>query len=280
MIKHALDWAGRGLPVFPLQPKSKIPFGGTHGCKDATRDDAAIREWWQRWPQANIGVATGDGFFVVDLDGPEAQQWFVDSGGRHGAADPTLTVKTARGWHLYFWAPCEIPNSTSLLGPHVDVRGTGGYVVGSPSVHPSGNIYKTVRDLAIAEAPRWLTDLAIPDEKPFEAPQADIPAACQSDFNPKYVRAAVESELDAVANSGEGGRNVALLCAAIKLGTLSAAGAIAKPAAEAALFAAAAKSGLPAFEIRKTLASGFRYGEKHPRSAPQMNKGGRHGSSL
>jgi Bifunctional DNA primase/polymerase, N-terminal len=297
MINHALQWVDRGFAVFPCRPRDKAPewrlvpkdkdpadkpIEGSGGFKKANRDPGVVRDWWKRVPDANIGVVPGEGFFVLDLDGPDAVSWFINASGRHGEPDKTLTVKTREGrFHLYFYAECDIPCSTGRIAPHVDVKaGTDGYVIGAPSIHPDGHTYKIVRDLPIAEAPRWLTDLAIPDEKPFEAPQADIPAACQSDFNPKYVRAAVESELDAVANSGEGGRNVALHCAAIKLGTLSAAGAIARPAAEAALFAAAARSGLPAFEIRKTLASGFKYGEKHPRSAPQMNKGGRYGSSL
>jgi hypothetical protein len=254
MIKHAFDWAGRGLPVFPLQPKSKIPFGGTHGCKDATRDEASIREWWQRWPQANIGVATGNGFFVVDLDGEEAQQWFVNSCGRHGAADPTLTVKTARGWHLYFWAPCEIPNSTSMLGPHVDVRGGGGYVVGSPSIHPSGHVYKTVRDLAIAEAPRWLTDLAIPGPAPERVveilPPERMPFA--NKFSPKQLAGV----LRVVAESTEGERNQRLFWGVCRIREMAAQGKMPLSDGKMLLAEAAYRCGLPPLEIRRTLASG------------------------
>lgn len=270
MISHALSWASRGLPVFLLQPKRKIPFAGTHGFKDATHDEDAIRHRWAQNPDANIGIATGNGFFVLDLDGPEATSWFINASGRHGEPDRTLTIRTRESrFHLFFWAPCEIPCSASRIAPHVDIKGDGGYVVGAPSIHPDGHAYKIVRDLPIAEAPRWLTDLAIPDEiQTIEYHRQDVHVACHSDFNPKYVRAAIENELNAVASAGEGQRNIVLHSAAIKLGTLFAAGAISRASTEEALFAAAAASGLPAFEIRRTLASGFKFGERHPRQVP------------
>ena len=60
-IYHAaVDYIKRGLAVLPLEPKGKRPLT-TNGCKDATRDAAQIKAWWQRWPDANIGIAMGSG---------------------------------------------------------------------------------------------------------------------------------------------------------------------------------------------------------------------------
>ena len=53
--------------MFPLKPRDKVP-ATTHGVKDATTDEATIREWWAKTPNANIGFATGDGIVVVDID--------------------------------------------------------------------------------------------------------------------------------------------------------------------------------------------------------------------
>jgi hypothetical protein len=169
MIAAALSWAGRDLAVLPLKPRDKIPLGSLvpHGLKDASRDPDIIRDWWRRAPKANIGVRTGDGHFVLDLDGPEAAAWFGNACGRHGGAEHTLTVRTGGGgFHVFFACPIEVPNSAGRLAPGVDIRGEGGYVVAAPSIHPSGHVYQIARDLPIAEAPAWLVDLALPEPVP------------------------------------------------------------------------------------------------------------------
>jgi len=91
MIDQALAWVDRRFAVFPLKPRDKIPLGALvpHGAKDASRDLAVIRDWWRREPQANIGIATGGGHFVVDLDGAEAKGAWINMCGRHGAPERT-----------------------------------------------------------------------------------------------------------------------------------------------------------------------------------------------
>ena len=68
-LKAALDYAARGLPVFPCDPRGKRPLTA-NGFKAATRDEAQIRAWWQRQPDAMIGLPTGhaSGVFVLDID--------------------------------------------------------------------------------------------------------------------------------------------------------------------------------------------------------------------
>ncbi|MGH3500813.1 MAG: bifunctional DNA primase/polymerase, partial [Nocardioidaceae bacterium] len=55
----ALWYAEQGLHVFPLEPKGKRPYPGSHGCKEATADLDQVRAWWSARPEANIGIATG-----------------------------------------------------------------------------------------------------------------------------------------------------------------------------------------------------------------------------
>jgi len=65
----ALAYARRGLPVFPCQPTGKAPLTGS-GFWDATTDEARIRAWWSRSPDANVGLPTGrrSGVLVLDVD--------------------------------------------------------------------------------------------------------------------------------------------------------------------------------------------------------------------
>jgi hypothetical protein len=122
-----------------------------------------IAAWWDRWPNANLGVVTGcvSGLVVLDLDGPEA----VAYAKRHGVP-LTPTVATGKGWHIYFQYPGQpVQNAASLDGVKgLDVRANGGYVVAPPSIHPSGRQYRwapgrSPNDLPLAPCPAWLLDL-------------------------------------------------------------------------------------------------------------------------
>ena len=159
LLKAALVYARRGVPVFPCERGAKRPLT-RNGHWDATSDRRAIERWW-RWPSANIGFPTGEksGIVVLDVD--------VDDGGleslakleREGAPVPkTATTRTGGGGlHLFFRYPrgTEIRNSAGLLGSGLDVRGEGGYVVVPPS--RTQGPYEWVDRSPLAEA-SWLID--------------------------------------------------------------------------------------------------------------------------
>lgn len=136
----ALRYAQQGWFVFPLKPREKQPLS-QRGFQDATTDAKTIGGWWQRWPDANIGLWPGPSkLFVVDIDGPIGEQTASALG---LLAEPTLTCVTGRkdgGRHLYFHGP-GFPVSNVDLGPGLDIRSHGGYVVVPPSIHPSGAPY-------------------------------------------------------------------------------------------------------------------------------------------
>ncbi len=69
MLKLALKYAKYGWHVFPVT-QSKTPFPNTNGCKDATTNETEIRNFWNKFPDANIAIATGrkSGIFVLDVD--------------------------------------------------------------------------------------------------------------------------------------------------------------------------------------------------------------------
>jgi len=130
---------------------------------NAASDDAEqIMEWFERWPDANLGLATGrrSGVYVVDVDkkndGPSRWQELLD---RHGETSTATSMTGGGGFHLFFEAPpFELPNSTGRLASGIDTRGDGGYVVLPPSVHESGKTYEWSSWVKTRPLPNWISD--------------------------------------------------------------------------------------------------------------------------
>lgn len=143
-LDQALAYTESGWAVFPLRPNTKLPLT-QHGFKDATTNPERVRQWWTKYPNANIGLATGQtsGVVVVDVDVKNDAKGRESLASIRGlAADATLTAATpSGGWHLYFVAPAEGVRSRSGILPGIDIRGEGGYVV-APGSEIDGKPYE------------------------------------------------------------------------------------------------------------------------------------------
>jgi hypothetical protein len=136
-----------------------------NGCKDASRDLEQVRKWWEAYPAANIGLATGtdSGVWVLDLDGPEGCAALAELERKHGKLPETAVSKTAKGEHYFFRVEdgTSIRNSVRVL-PEIDTRGDGGYVIVPQSTHSTGVEYlwaSSPEEVEIAPAPAWLLEL-------------------------------------------------------------------------------------------------------------------------
>lgn len=193
-LEAALSYACMGWRVMPLHwPKfgpgtvacsCRDPKCGsvgkhpvvTNGSKDATTNPATIRGWWEKWPIANVGIATGaeSGLAVLDVDprhgGNETLAGLMDE---HGELPETIAASTGSGGaHLFFKHPgCKFPNSANKIGPGIDTRGEGGYVVAAPSKHASGECYaweplSGPTDRTPCTFPHWMLGKVILPPKP------------------------------------------------------------------------------------------------------------------
>lgn len=149
MLNHALRYARRGLAVFPLRPRGKEPLT-KNGCRDATCDEGQITRWWKRWPDANIGMATGaasGGIVVLDVDNDDDRGVYGSDSvmlweSEFSPVPATWMSLTGRGGvHYLFRSERPVRNRAGVLDG-VDVRGDGGYIVVPPSVHPNGRAYE------------------------------------------------------------------------------------------------------------------------------------------
>ena len=182
----------------------------------ATTDGATIDEWWKRWPDAGIGIATGKAsrVWVLDLDGEQAIAWWTAKVREHGKC-PTRGSKTGRGRHLWWEWPeddtIEIVNSGGTVAPGVDVRGDGGYVIAPPTMHRSGVRYEWLTSGPYAEetatAPEWLLELVKKEPKP-PAPAFTVPKVVTPRELKRVFSAAVDNDPDVRRRIGEraGGR--------------------------------------------------------------------------
>ncbi len=185
---EALTYAKMSIPIFPCKPHRKEPLTA-HGFKDASTDTSRIRTWWSRWPDANIATPTGKRFGKIVVGGKIFRLVVVDGDPRNGAYDTlaelheegyelplTFTVKTGGGgFHQYLRCPAgvEIRNSEGKLGPGLDIRGEGGYVLVPPSV--TEERYEVLHKRPLAEMPEWLIErLTAPSRTP-ESNVATIP---------------------------------------------------------------------------------------------------------
>src|SRR5579871_1443955 len=163
-LEIALRNAARGFRVHPLRGKDAF-------LKDwpnvATRDEAQIRAWAERYSGHNVGVAGGPDVCIVDSDrvsrlkelaGDHAAEWFhtfsVTSGRPDRAHFYYRMTDGARELGNKTWAEKDIKGNLFELKVH------GGQVVAEGSVHPdTGNVYKIVQDLPLIPLPAGLLAL-------------------------------------------------------------------------------------------------------------------------
>ncbi len=218
----ALAYARAGLPIFPLHPRSKIPYGKPkpeegkpghfcdaplhqHGHLDATTDPVVITAWWTVHPDANIGMATGHGIDVLDVDGAKGEASLAALVAARWALPETCEVRTGRpggGRQLDFLSGAW-PNSVSGLGPGLDTRGLGGFVLRPPSVHPSGAVYAFTNFSKPAPAPYWLTALLY--RKPEPVAVSFVPRVRSSNEDDAIEQASRHLAGLSAAIEGQGG---------------------------------------------------------------------------
>lgn len=255
LLDAALDYAGRGWPVLPLKPRDKRPIT-EHGLHDATCDLELIRSWWTATPDANIGLRTGIAFDVVDADSEDAWSKVMDLD-PHGQG-PIAT--TGKGAHLLYQVS-GIGNRAGVL-PSTDYRGTNGYVVGPPSVHPNGETYRwiTPPDAPLSPLPEQLRR-ALDPPRPLVAPAGPLPVLANS---AGYGNAALRAECQKLSSAPEGTRNHSLNDAAFRVAQLIDCDLL-EPDALEVVANVARQIGLSEVELNRTIDSAIKGAKMNPR---------------
>jgi hypothetical protein len=227
----------RGISIFPCNPKKRPLIDG--GFKNASTDPDVIKEWRQKWPEALIGVPTGEKFVVVDADlqWPEAQEWYAK-------ANVPLTrmhVTKSGGRHLLFRPDDKVGCSAGKIWPHIDTRGKGGYIIWWPAEG-----MEVLHGGALAEIPKWIIKKVNPPAPPQREP---MQLRCDADLDPL---------LRVIMQAREGERNNATFWAACRLAEHVYSGQLSDGDMVSLVVGAATRNRLPLTEAKQIANSALR----------------------
>jgi hypothetical protein len=274
-LAAALGYVERTWPVFPCRwdgPARKRPLT-PNGFRDATADPDRIERWWRQWPEALVAAPTGAtiGAIALDIDIRHdiANGWdSLEDLGHPVLPDSPVVHTPSGGCHWYFANPeRELKCSTGLLGPGLDIRATGGYVIlPSPGSGYEWDPHCNLDTVPLAPAPNWLW--------PPKLSRAGFPKAPLRPVQglSPYGTAAVEAACSAIVRAPAGEQERTLNAECFSVGTAVGAGLVPAPLALRALLTAAAA--MPdhdpakpwrSEEIDLKVRRAFAAGQTHPR---------------
>ncbi len=188
LIREAIAWAERGIPVFPCG-KDKSPLT-QNGFYDAEVDPSKVRQLFEFYGNAAamIGGRMGDGIFAVDVDiykGEDVKAW-LKSCLDDGTLVETRIHETVSGG-LHFLYEGEARSCAPRHG--VEIKGDGGYIIlpGTPGY--------TVRSEGIAEAPLSLVEAirySISSSRGSTVSQLEAKVLSGSDFHNSLTQIAAK----------------------------------------------------------------------------------------
>lgn len=164
-VETAQRYLARGWSVLPLRARDKRPLAVWEPLQNSRPSAEQVTDWFSRWPDANIGIVTGEisNLIVLDIDPEHGGDASLDRLERqYGRLPATVeTITGGGGRHLYFAHPGGLIRNRTGLAQGIDLRGDGGYIVAPPSIHPSGRPYvwaagHSPEDVALAGPPRWI----------------------------------------------------------------------------------------------------------------------------
>jgi putative DNA primase/helicase len=272
----ARDW--RVFPCIPCGPRRKNPLT-RNGFHDASTNLVVIAGWWQRWPDALIGIATGaaSGFVVLDVDVKYSNRYGFDTLDALGFGvlpETPMAHTTSGGLHIYFALAtgveigCTEGDKGRGVGRGLDWRGTGGYVIApSPGSGYCWDPYWNFDTIPLAKVPPAL----VPRE--VDRPSASMPVKPDLGLS-RYAETALDTACRQIIAAPPGQQETTLNAECFALGTLAGAGAIPSDFARRVLIWAAHQ--MPDHdpcrpwrdrEVENKVNRAFSDGMRHPREA-------------
>lgn len=180
-LQEALRYQSLGFSVFPVWKGTKNkPILPWKKYMTSRPSETEIRDWWTKYPEANIALVTGkiSGIFALDTE-----KDFDLSNLK--IPENTFTVKTGSGGrHFYFKLPqsLEVGTHVEIWGKDpknkADIKAEGGYIVAPPSFNEEkGTFYEIISGKVeeITECPEWLLEeIGKREVERFSVPLSEI----------------------------------------------------------------------------------------------------------
>jgi P4 family phage/plasmid primase-like protien len=144
-IEEAIAWyRAQKINFIPLKIRDKRPIGAWSEYMERKITDEEVEIFFKK-SQHNIGIIMGEqsaNLFVLDMDSLEIFDKYFPK------KDGLVYVRTGRGAHVYFRAKSALKTLKCFddAGREImTLKGTGGYVVAPPSIHPNGKKYEFIQ---------------------------------------------------------------------------------------------------------------------------------------
>jgi hypothetical protein len=215
----AIRYANLGIPVFPCLAGGKQPLT-PNGFHDASSSARVVHAWWERTPDANIGLPTGarTGVLVVDVDIHPGGSGFeaFERARSEGLGDRWgwLVRTPSGGIHAYYPTGRQEQRSWQVPSAHIDFRGDGGYVIAPPSRIKVGGVAKPYEVIAVTTQPARAVD-AIKLRQFLEPPRPPRALGAPAAVSAPHCHPPALART--VALTSEGGRNRALFWASCRM---------------------------------------------------------------
>ncbi|SFJ73690.1 VapE domain-containing protein [Celeribacter neptunius] len=268
-LMAAADLARRGFSVFPVRNwgdgEAWKPVKGFP--EKATRDLDQIRAWWAMWPDARVGLLTGEanGLTVIDVDMKNGKDG-VASLAELGFADldkmtPVRSRSPSGGWHLFFKYQPGLKGTVGRLGEGLDIRNNRQFVIAPGSYKDSTQYAEMGAPLGETELPPFPESL-IPEPEP-ERPTIELLTVASPD-QCQWAADRLTMLADDLAALSEGSRQSTLNETVLWAGGVGAHGMLDREETRELLLEACFANGLPESEFEATFDRAWNDGMRKP----------------
>ena len=128
ILRAARDYLSRRWSILPVRTHEKRPLIPWEPLQNVRPSEAEAAAWFERWPDANIGIVTGEisNLVVLDIDPSHGGDGSLERlEHRFQPLPKTVEARSGGGGrHLYFSHPGRPVRNRAAIAQGIDLCGT------------------------------------------------------------------------------------------------------------------------------------------------------------